>query len=54
MSYKCKCLDCGKEFATDKSQKNWIIVVCPEPDCRSNRIEFSDYSHKRDMHLLKV
>ena len=54
MSYKCKCLTCGEEFATNKSTKNWSFVVCPNPDCRSNLIEFSDYSHSRDMGLLKV
>lgn len=54
ISYKCKCQKCGHEFATDKAQGNWVLVVCPVVGCRSNEIEFSDYSHSHHMHLMKV
>ncbi len=53
-SYKCTCKECGKEFATDKSMSNWVIVVCPNPKCRSNKIEFSDYDEAKHMDLMKV
>lgn len=54
VTYKCKCTECGEEFATEKTIANWIIVVCPKPACRSNKIEFSEYDEAKHMHLPKV
>lgn len=54
VTYKCYCKECGKQFATNKSIANWVIVVCPNPECRSKQIEFSDYDERQHMNLPKV
>ena len=54
VTYKCKCTECGEEFATKKTISNWVIVVCPNRLCRSNKIEFSEYDEAKHMNLPKV